>query len=70
MTGDCAAELIDLQYHWGSAYMVSHPEPVVWLAQRRDDYQTLRSDGPAELLRLIHADYFARPVPRYLPGRY
>ncbi len=58
------ADLADLQHHWGSAYMVTRPEPDVWLAQRRDTYETLRADGPHDLRLLIRADYLAKPVPR------
>jgi hypothetical protein len=54
----------DLQHHWGSAYMISHLEPDIWLAQRRDDYATLRAEGPEQLLYLIRQDYARKPVPR------
>ena len=33
-----------------------------WLAQRRDDRQTLTAGGPEELRTLIIEDYTARPV--------
>lgn len=33
-----------------------------WLAQRRDDGQTLTAGGPEELRTLIIEDYTARPV--------
>lgn len=62
-------DLADLQHHWGSAYMISHPAPDAWLAQRRDDYQSLTAATPRGLLELIRADYLARPVPRMRPRR-
>jgi hypothetical protein len=57
-------ELGDLRDHWGSAYSIHHPEPDVWLAQRRDSCGTLRTDSPDTLRDRIRADYAARPVPR------
>lgn len=57
-------DLADLQHHWGSAYMISHPQPDVWLAQRRDTYESLKAEEPTGLLRLIRQDYFRKPVPR------
>ena len=54
----------DLQHHWGSAYLITYPEPGIWVAQRRDTLRTLRADGSEELRRLIREDYFSRPVPR------
>lgn len=54
----------DLRWHWGSAYTFSHPGPDLWIAVRRDDHSVLRAGTPGELLRLIRADYQARPVPR------
>lgn len=56
--------LQELAFHWGSAYVISHPGPDNWLAQRRDTRETLRADGPYELREAILADYFARPVSR------
>ena len=38
--------------------------PDVWIAQRKDDRQTLRADGPAELLDRIRTDYAVHPVSR------
>ena len=60
-------DLADLRWHWGSAYIISRPEPDVWVAQRRDTRETLRADGPEALRHMIVADYSARPVPRQ-PG--
>ena len=68
MVSDWAAPLNDLRHHWGSAYLIEHAEPDVWLAQRKDNRETLRADGPAELLRLIRADYATRPVSRRIAG--
>jgi hypothetical protein len=59
--------LADLRHHWGDAYAISHPAPDAWIAQRRDNRQTLKAAGPEELRVLIVADYTARPVPRDLP---
>jgi hypothetical protein len=57
-------ELEDLRWHWGEAYAIEHLADGRWLAQRRDDRQTLVADGPEELRDMIQADYAARPVPR------
>jgi len=59
----------DLQHHWGSAYVISNPEPDIWLAVRRDDHDTLRAGKPMELLELIRENYRLRPVPRRWPRR-
>ena len=66
--GEYTEPLADLRHHYGSAYLISHPEPDVWLAQRRDDRTVLRADGPAELLDRIRADYAAHPVSRRIAG--
>ena len=57
-------DLAELQHHWGTAYAISHPEPDLWLAQRRDTRETLRTESADQLYRVILADYSARPVPR------
>jgi hypothetical protein len=57
-------QLDELQWHWGSAYIIASPEPGRWIAQRRDDGQALVADTPDRLRGLIAADYAARPVPR------
>lgn len=57
-------DMNDLLWHWGSAYVISHPCPDVWLAQRRDNRDTIRAGTPGELRDRIAADYIARPVPR------
>ena len=60
--------LADLQWNWGSAYLITGMSGH-WLAQRRDDGQTLSASGPEELRELITEDYRARPVPRDIaPG--
>jgi len=61
-------DLPGLQHHWGSAYLISHPELGLWIAQRRDTRETLRADGPAELLDRIRDDYAAHPVSRRIAG--
>jgi hypothetical protein len=60
--------LDELRHHYGSAYAISHPEPDVWLAQRRDTRETLRAESATELLDLIRADYAAHPVSRRIAG--
>ena len=58
-----------LRWHWGSAYLISFFEPDNWLAQRRDNRQTLRADSPADLREKIVADYTVHPVSRQVaPG--
>ena len=54
----------DLQWHWGSAYLIASPMPGIWLAQRRDTHQTLKAEDPEALRQLIYQDYFKHPVPR------
>jgi hypothetical protein len=56
--------LASLRWHWGSAYLIAHPEPGVWVAVRRDTRGTLHADDPEKLREQIRADYLARPVPR------
>jgi len=53
----------ELRWHWDEAYAISR-SGYVWLAQRRDNRETLRADSPEELHDLIVKDYSARPVPR------
>ncbi len=66
--GDWEEQLDDLRWHWGEAYKISYFEPDVWLAQRRDNNETLRSDSPVGLLDLIREDYRAHPVSRRVAG--
>ena len=60
--------LASLRWHWGSAYVISRLAPDTWIAQRRDDRQTLRADSPEILLDRIRADYAAHPVSRRIAG--
>ena len=56
--------LADLRHHWGEAYLIEHPGPDVWVAQRRDSRTTLGAASPEALLELIRADYASNPVRR------
>jgi hypothetical protein len=57
--------LEELRWHWGSAYVIWYAiERDVWLAERRDDHETLRASSAGGLRDTIAADYAARPVPR------
>jgi hypothetical protein len=58
-----AEALADLQWNWGGAYLITGMSGH-WLAQRRDDGQTLSASGAEELRELMTEDYRARPVPR------
>lgn len=66
--GEYTEPLAELRWHWGSAYLISHPKPGVWLAQRRDTRETLRAGSAAELLEKIRDDYAQRPVSRRIAG--
>lgn len=58
-------DLIDLRHHWSGAYVIEHFwRPGLWLAQRRDDHQTLKAGDPEQLRTLIRQDYAQRPVAR------
>ena len=58
-----------LRWHWDSAYLISFFEPDNWVAQRRDNRETLRAGNPVDLRDLIVADYNANPVSRSVaPG--
>jgi hypothetical protein len=62
------AALQGLQFHWGSAYLITGAAGH-WIAMRRDNGQTLSASSPDELHTLIIEDYEARPVARDLtPG--
>ena len=65
---DGAADLDDLRWHWGEAYLIHHLSPDVWVAQRRDSRQTLGAEDPETLRERIKADYAARPVSRQAAG--
>lgn len=57
-------DLAYLRWHYSGAYVIQHPAPDVWLAQRTDDNTTLTAETPDGLLDLIRVDYAERPVPR------
>jgi hypothetical protein len=64
------ADLAELRWHWGSAYLVHHfAGEGRWMAQRRDSHATVNADDPGRLLGLMRADYTAHPVPRDGPGK-
>jgi hypothetical protein len=48
---------------WGECYIISRPEPDLWLAQRRDDRDTLTAETADELDVAILRDYTAKPFP-------
>jgi hypothetical protein len=52
-----------LQWHWGSAYLITGAGEH-WIAQRRDDGRTLTASGPEGLREMITEDYEAQPVSR------
>lgn len=62
MTG-ADADLDELRWHWGSAYLVRRISGR-WVAQRRDSHATVSAADPDQLLGLIRADYATRPMPR------
>ena len=64
MGSDRDESLDALRWHWGEAYVICHPEPDVWIAQRRDTRETLRAATPEGLRDLIITDYTERPVSR------
>ena len=64
---DILTDLEDLEYHWGSAYLIDS-EDGQYTAERRDGQGgTLTAADCDGLARLIAEDYAARPVPRDLP---
>jgi len=65
---DGAADLDDLRWHWGEAYLIHHLGPDVWVAQRRDSRETLGAEDPETLRERIKADYAAHPVSRQIAG--
>ncbi len=67
--GDWERPLDELRWHWGGAYLISFFEPDKWVAQRRDNRETLRADSPADLREKITADYTAHPVSRQSDDR-
>lgn len=64
MESDWAADLDDLRWHWGDAYLIHCFGLGRWVAQRRDSHGTMSAEGPEELRSLITADYAAHPVSR------
>ena len=46
MSSDWDEPLDALRWHWGSAYVISCNGADLWIAQRRDDHQTLRDGTP------------------------
>ena len=64
MMSDWAGPLDDLRWHWGKAYLISFYEPDAWVAQRRDNGQTLHAGNPVDLRERITADCTAAPVSR------
>jgi hypothetical protein len=63
------SEPVNLSYlchHYGEAYEINMRRGR-YEARRRDDGTVLTADSADGLLRLIRADYAARPVPRDLP---
>jgi len=64
MECDWAADLDELRWHWGSAYVIECFGLGSWVAQRRDGKGTVRADSPELLREMIVADYAARPIPR------
>jgi len=61
---DWDADLDELRWHWGDAYLICCFGLGRWVAQRRDSHATIGAEGPDELRDLIAADYAERPVSR------
>ena len=57
-------ELESLTFHWGDAYSISHPVPGRWIAQRRDNRETVTAETAEQLHKAIEADYAKKRVPR------
>jgi hypothetical protein len=66
VSSDWSDPMSALQWHWGSAYVISCHGVGLWIAQRRDTRETLRAGTPMGLRDKIIADYTARPVSRDL----
>ncbi len=65
MAREWAADLDELRWHYGEAYLIHYlPGPGRWVAQRRDSHATMSAGSPDQLLDLIRTDYAAHPVPR------
>jgi hypothetical protein len=64
MDSDWSEPLDELIWHWGEAYSISNPGLGIWVAERRDNHETLRESTPLGLRDKIIADYTASKVPR------
>ncbi len=64
---DWDADLDELRWHWGEAYLIDLVGSR-WMAQRRDSHATMSADGPDELLGKIREDYRRHPVSRRIEG--
>ena len=62
---DWEGPLDALRWHWGGAYLISFFEPDVWVAQRRDNRETLRADNPEDLRDLIAEQLGIRTIAVY-----
>ena len=65
---DWDADLDELRWHWGDAYLICCFGLGRWVAQRRDSHATMGAEGPQELRDLIAADYARHPVGRRIAG--
>jgi len=63
-----AAALVDLQMHWGSAYVIGL-DGDIWSATFRGTADELRAHTCLELRTLIRADYAYRQQSGQQPGR-
>jgi hypothetical protein len=61
---DFTADLDDLLWHWGSAYLISYGRAGGWIARRRDGGGSVRADSASVLLTEIRQDYSACAVRR------
>jgi hypothetical protein len=58
------AELDELRWHWGDAYLIDYLGGGTWVAQRRDSHATISASSPDGLLGCIREDYRRKPVSR------
>ncbi len=65
---DWDADLDELRWHWGDAYLICCFGLGRWVAQRRDSHATIGADGPEKLRDKIAADYARHPVSRRTAG--
>ncbi len=61
---DQESPLESLHWDWGSAYVILVRWPDIWVAQRRDNRQTVTASGPEKLRKAIREDYQRSPVKR------